>query len=87
MIHRRRDTEYAEVGRFFEQKLLLCALRGREKKFKNDQNRKIGVNEIKHLQLLILRKRIFSHVLRLRGEISGFVFTAEARSTQSSDYF
>jgi len=37
----------------------LDILRGHEKKFKNDQNRKNGLNEIKHLQLLILAKTDF----------------------------
>jgi len=39
--------------------LILYALCGREKKFKNHQNRKICLNEIKYLQLLILAKRDF----------------------------
>jgi len=39
--------------------LPLSVLRGHEKKFENDQNRKIGLNEIKHLQLLILAKTDF----------------------------
>jgi len=50
----------------------LSVLCGREKKFKNYQNRKICRNEIKYLQLLILAKGIFSHVLRLCGEMSEF---------------
>jgi len=37
----------------------LSVLCGREKKFKNHQNRKICPNEIKYLQLLILAKRDF----------------------------
>jgi len=46
---------------------LLCALCGREKKFKNLQNRKICLNEIKYLQLLILAKRdFFSRPVSLR---------------------
>jgi hypothetical protein len=36
-----------------------CELCGHEKKFKNDQNCKIGLNEIKCLQLLIFAKRDF----------------------------
>jgi hypothetical protein len=38
---------------------LLRALRGREKKFKNHQNCKFSLNEIKYLQLLIFPKRDF----------------------------
>ena len=38
---------------------LLRALSGHEKKFKNYQNCKFGVNEIKYLQLLIFAKRDF----------------------------
>ena len=36
-----------------------CELCGREKKFKNDENRKIGFNEINYLQVLILAKNDF----------------------------
>ncbi len=35
------------------------ALGGREKKFKNHQNYKFGLNEIKYLQRSFLRKRGF----------------------------
>jgi hypothetical protein len=34
----------------------LCVLSGHEKKFKNDENAKIGLNEIKYLQVLIFAK-------------------------------
>jgi hypothetical protein len=46
-----------------EKPILRCHLHhrdaGREKKFKNHQNRKICLNEIKYLQLLIFAKRDF----------------------------
>jgi hypothetical protein len=47
---------------------LLCALGGHEKKFKNDENAKISLNEIEYLQVLIFAKIDFSHVRRLCGE-------------------
>ena len=42
-------------------------------KFKNNQNRKICLNEIKYLQLLISAKRDFSHDRRGRRELLFFV--------------
>jgi hypothetical protein len=36
-----------------------CGLSGHEKKFKNQENRKICLNEIEYLQLLIFAKRDF----------------------------
>ena len=51
---RRRRSEY-----FLIKNSLLSALRGHEKKFKNQQNCKFGLNEIKYLQLLIFAKRDF----------------------------
>ena len=51
-----RGTEFTEII-FYSPPL--GVLRGHEKKFKNDQNRKIGLNEIKHLQLLIFAKTDF----------------------------
>ena len=37
----------------------LCELRGREKKFKSEHNRKIGLNEINYLQQLNFAKEDF----------------------------
>jgi hypothetical protein len=37
----------------------LCKLRGREKKFKSEQNRKIGLNEINYMQQLNFAKGDF----------------------------
>jgi hypothetical protein len=45
----------------------LCVLCGHEKKSKNHQNCKLGLNEIKYLQLLIFAKRdFFSRPVPLR---------------------
>jgi hypothetical protein len=46
----------------------LCELGGHEKKFKNDENAKISLNEIEYLQVAIFAKIDFSHVRRLCGE-------------------
>jgi hypothetical protein len=44
----------------------LCDLCGREKKFKNDENARIGLNEIRYLQVPIFAKIDFfsRHVSR-----------------------
>ena len=59
----RGGTEDTELEKFefrnSNSEILLCELCGHEKKLKNDEIRKIGINEIKCLQLLIFAKRDF----------------------------
>ena len=64
----RRDAEDAEERAFDKHYSELCGLCGHEKKSKNHQNCKFCMNESKYLQLLFLRKGIFSHDLCLCGK-------------------
>ena len=60
---RRARSKQFFIKNFFK----LCELCGHEKKLKNDEIRKIGINKIKYLQVLILAKiDFFSRPVSLR---------------------
>ena len=96
-----RSSQSSEY--FLFKHLLLRVLRGHEKKFKNHQNCKFGVNEIEYLQLLIFAKMdyfsrpatprcILFWIGTIRIATRKFVraaktFQDSSQSSQSSKYF